>query len=732
MKSRGRLFNVRMFAEGFGRLKRIGLFGLGLTAVMTYFERYSRLIPVASAYPYAHYSEAMAGELQVSRPSELLLYLVLIPAMMLTLFRFYDNRPAGDFYDALPQRRITLYLSYGGAVFAWTAILAMTPWLLETPWYMITHGVGIGNVWNQTVEVDILQTLAGGLLSMGAMTVAMGLTGTPFAGVVAFLLILLGPRLILTLMIWNYSEMVPWASLNEQTLKLLDYRYQVVFGKVSLSFLSSSFLWEEASEKYEIVYWLAPVYSSVLGFLYLILGGVLHVRRKSEAAGRPGVSRGMNIVLRVSGAFVFTFVGTIVLARRLLHESWAGLPVFLMAVFFGLGLVFFFLYGYVAFRQTGERKKGVGQLAALVLLNGAVCVLFVTAASGAVARCPSAEKIKTVTIPDKETLLYSMDVNAPTEVLDQTGPATSASEAVRQMVAESLEKEAEVFQKSEADYKEFKYSSKMELEMDICYEEKGKEETIRRRICMDELTWKKVGQAFLEEIGSRQADIKLPELPDGDWIWSNSCGWDFQKEDTRKLYDCLSAELKETKAPVFAYLGEEYNRDHVFDFLVSRDTFLRLPVSVSTPKTVELLAKMGNEHWNLFDLPAFAAAVSKEDYSFYASLSFILYTADEEQKLHGNEYVKNGGEEETALPMPEPETLQALCELLRGHEEKEVTMGQNILFLNYYYDNINLIKPVGHWYNLTDEEVEALRGILNCDPVYHRSDHMTEIVNNHL
>lgn len=118
MKQKKMHFSLRLLWEGFQQCKMIGIFSAVIVVLGAVLEPVAQAISLSSS---PHYTKVVyeAWAINVT----LLVVLLAAPLMTLMLFHFLDNRAASDLYHALPHKRITLYLSYAGAVLLWVVLL---------------------------------------------------------------------------------------------------------------------------------------------------------------------------------------------------------------------------------------------------------------------------------------------------------------------------------------------------------------------------------------------------------------------------------------------------------------------------------------------------------------------------------------------------------------------------------------------------------------------------------
>lgn len=769
MKTNKKIFNGRLFAEGMRQLKWIAVIGTALLVLLTVLLSVNTAT-VSTSDLYSSYIDdpGMLYGLGILGDSRILIYLVMVPVMMLSLFGFLNKRSASDYYHGFPVRRITLYLSFGGAVLAWTVIVSLVSqgaaFLAE-----FLNGLLAGESVNafsleESVSgvriadllpgygLGILQCVFGSLIVMGAMAVAMSLTGTVFTNIVTALVILLAPRLILDMLVGGYCNMMPMVPLNNVAGRLLDHSYNLFYSATlgrftspvttallngrpyNLAVLSSLAVTGSGA----VPFWVIPlVYSGLLGALYMVLGGVLFVRRKSETAGAPNVSRRSQTLFGVLVALAVTLAGTCGLVRLLIHTERSAGGLTGILVLYLLGTAAYFVYEAVATRKIKSVIKSAKVFPAVILLNLAVGVLMAGSANRALEEVDlDTGKIEAVSIDTGSAFSYSLEDMIP-EAAEKFKNLKFTSEDLKRITVVELFQEAEALRRSETAYYET-ISSRIDDEfgsvetVTVYYREGEKTKAITRYLYFGEQDSNEIADVLIGEMEQMEpVSIPLPEIIENEAdMRCGACGWDFDEKQVRELYECLREEMDGKEFPLCTFLGKKYNKNNVFDFIEitcvddsSEYQQYSLPISTSTPKTVEKLAQMGNEAWEDFQISDFVEDVEKMEAGenkdcTYARLAGILYANGGQDGLKSNEFIWSTDGYGTYTV--DVENLKKMEALLAAHSLEEIpSMDGNLLFLVYADDEME--KTVGHWYNLTDEEVSRLQPCVPFRTSFHRN-----------
>ncbi len=303
-----KLFDRRLWREGMRQLSLVGIMSfivMELTAILVPVGHY--IAWRQSTQSYATVS-VLAG--QVAQPLLFAMPYTVAPLMALFLFRFLNKRSASDVYHQFPVRRECLYLSFFTAIATWltiiTAISAATSQLLFSVLLSARYTLNAAGLW-----IYAFNMLAGSLLVAAGTTVAMSVTGNVFNNLVSAVCLLFVPRLVLlifTELLIDGLEVLP----SDAVFPLFSTFYHVPAGLILGLFTGSS--GKCATDVG------AGIYSLCLALVYVVLAAVLFRRRKSEAAERASLNRGVQALLRVTVGFVVALIPCIMITEAFLSD----------------------------------------------------------------------------------------------------------------------------------------------------------------------------------------------------------------------------------------------------------------------------------------------------------------------------------------------------------------------------------------------------------------------------
>ncbi len=361
MNTRGKrnIFDAALYRDMLRQLRMVGIVCLVLMTVA------GAILPLGRLSELENMSvgDLYTLELLTSNPGIVLFPLIWAPLMMLTAFGFLNQRKSSDFYHALANTRLSLYLSMLAAAVTWlvldmavSATVSRLLCLLLRPYYVLN----MAGLW-----VGLFNMLAAVLLVCGAFAVSMSVTGKTLNNVVVALLLLFLPRFFVLLFTSLLSDALPLLP-SGSGFVLFNNHFNVLTNMIFGLFVGN------VRDSFEYVW--GGVYTLVLGVVYLAVGAVLFARRRSEVAGQSSANRFLQALFRLSCGMVIAVIPSAIIAECLLrHESVGGSDIFWLAVLYVAAVLVYFLYELITTRKWRNVAKSVPTLGILVLL----CLLFI-------------------------------------------------------------------------------------------------------------------------------------------------------------------------------------------------------------------------------------------------------------------------------------------------------------------------------------------------------------------
>ena len=386
MKQKKMHFSLRLLWEGFQQCKMIGIFSAVIVVLGAVLEPVAQAISLGSS-PYYTKVVYEAWGINVT----LLVVLLAAPLMTLMLFHFLDNRAASDLYHALPHKRITLYLSYAGAVLLWVVLLLV----LGT----LTSAIACGFAHKYiTLLTDSLLPFAASLFCMSfllvaGMLVSMSVTGTVFTNVLFAGILLFLPRLCVLGLQSSMANALPFLSDSAGT-GFFRNANNLLFSGVNVVFSMS----ESDGTSVETVFspsWQAYLYTFLLGLLYFVIAAFLFRRRRSEAAGQSAPSRLLQHIYRI----VVTMVICIFIVCAMFSEMTNGTlrdEWFVFLVLYLVAALVYFAYELITTKKWRNLLTALPGLGIVALLNVGILLGMHAVEKHIVAQRPAMQEIESV------------------------------------------------------------------------------------------------------------------------------------------------------------------------------------------------------------------------------------------------------------------------------------------------------------------------------------------------
>ena len=386
MKQKKTYFSLRLLWEGFQQCKMIGIFSAVIVVLGAVLEPVAQAISLGGS-PYYTKVVYEAWGINVT----LLVVLLAAPLMTLMLFHFLDNRAASDLYHALPHKRITLYLSYAGAVLLWVVLLLV----LGTLTSVITCGFTHKYI---TLLMDSLLPFAASLFCMSfllvaGMLVSMSITGTVFTNLLFAGILLFLPRLCVLALQSSMVNALPFLSDSAGT-GFFRNANNLLFSGVNVVFSMS----ENDGTSVETVFspsWQAYLYTFLLGLLYFAIAAFLFHRRRSEAAGQSAPSRLLQHIYRI----VVTMVICIFIVCVMFSEMTTGMmrdEWFVFLVLYLVAALVYFAYELITTKKWRNLLTALPGLGIVALLNVGILLGMHAVEKHIVAQRPAMQEIESV------------------------------------------------------------------------------------------------------------------------------------------------------------------------------------------------------------------------------------------------------------------------------------------------------------------------------------------------
>lgn len=385
MKTNKSMSALGLLFEGFRQCKMIGILTLIITALGAALPPIGVMISAEEDYVREVVNAYEINPL-------MMLVLLAIPLMALMLFHFLDSRAASDLYHALPHKRITLYVSYAGAILLWLLLLIVVSSLVSVIFCAFSHDY-IKLMMDSVVPFAASVFLMS-LLIVGGMLVAMSLTGTIFTNIILTGLILFLPRFCYSVLRTVTLSSIPFVSSTGSSGIFANENNLLVTLLVSLFDMDAS------SSIYDVLspQWQSVVYTLVLALIYLALGAWVFCRRRSEAAGQSAPTRMHQHVYRIVLTMAYCVFVTAIFVNDLFEGDVDAGVLFGYAVLYLIGILIYFIYELITTKRWRNLLTALPGLAVVAVLNVGVGLGVHLAQNHIVAQRPAASEIESISV----------------------------------------------------------------------------------------------------------------------------------------------------------------------------------------------------------------------------------------------------------------------------------------------------------------------------------------------
>jgi len=355
------IINIKIYLDILKQLRLIGFVCLGILAIMAV------LIPIGDAITLEQYVNKSYPIVITTPQSSRIMYFiftVFTPILTIYIFSFLTKRNACDYIHSFPQKRGCLYNTYFAALTTWIFIVTAGTALITG----ITYGIlskyfvfSYVNLIRYSISIFIC-----GLLVAATISIACAITGTIFTNIVVTGLILFLPRLIIAIAISivtsNLRMLVP-----TKILPLLDYNYNLIFNSFGGFFgVSDSNIYQLSS----------VIYTAVLAIIYIVIGRLLFIKRKSETAGNPAANKILQCIIRLGIAIPIcmvplTYIFELVTGKTTLKNS----DLFYVIVFYIIAVIVMLLYELISTKRIKNVIRSFPSIGILVIINILIILL---------------------------------------------------------------------------------------------------------------------------------------------------------------------------------------------------------------------------------------------------------------------------------------------------------------------------------------------------------------------
>lgn len=372
------IFDLNLYKEG---LRKLRTFGIITTIVLTLIsvESVSAIITDIKTYGDLTYERGLSLiDFNGALP---LLYCIVAPFMVLSVFGFNFKRSAGDFYFAIPKKRSSIFVSLFISVISWVVLAAIIS-------SVISFAIALGSItinWGESL-LYLLQIIVTSLSVTAATMLAVSVTGTGISAVVTALMIMFLPQIVLLVVSDTAITSLNFMS-YETVLPVFNPNNNLIVGGTVPLWL----------EDYTSPTLTAFIYTLVLGGLYFWLGCRMFCRRKAEAAGEAVANPRIRGIIRIAISSLVALTATVSCFVTTYSEGYSGSIIFSIAFSF----LIYCVYELICTKSTKKMTEAVPGFAFVIGVQVVLYLLMVLFRTSLINYKPTKQQIDSVTIyPD--------------------------------------------------------------------------------------------------------------------------------------------------------------------------------------------------------------------------------------------------------------------------------------------------------------------------------------------
>ncbi len=483
-----KIFDVSLWKEGFRQLRIIGIMCMIITVA------YAVLFPMGMQQTYNRVDEAYRMGAIETTAYLLAPAFLMVPLMVLYLFRFLTSRDASDFYHGVPHTRTCLFVSFAGSVAAWFALVMAA--YMAVSFFLIGVFPNIELSWTD-MGLVLFTYVAAAILMLGVSLLAVSLTGTSLTNLAVLVMIIALPRLVLTISYYLIVNQVDFVIYREVP-GLLNPMLNLFIG-AGMTVLGNAGFFD----------WSNVVYSTALGIFYFAAGGYLFVKRKSEMAGQTAINPWLSLVFRLLPAFMvclfplYIILDGVSYGRRVLHvvgENWFGL-----LVFYVIAILVYLLYELITTRKLSAMFKSIPGLVVLAVMNIVYAVVFLVATNQMCNYSPEAEEV------DSIRLITNLDAY-DTDYFDVIlSTVEFKNEEIQKVLCDGLEDTKNLWKQDRSEYRQRIWGNKSQNyeKVEVAFREGS---VVRnRQVILTKNEYEKLNELIDNDPAYHKAQTEFPE-----------------------------------------------------------------------------------------------------------------------------------------------------------------------------------------------------------------------------
>lgn len=698
-----KIFSFHMFLQ---TLKQTRLAGFIMMAVITLIS----VVPIVSSLSYVKEYNQVSNVSGVAGNYYLaLVFVLVVPVISFIIWSFLNKRSSSDFYHSIPYTRLCIYLSKTAAILTWIVGILAVSYASQAVLFIANKKYF--NVDYATTFRMYLAMFICSVLCMAIINVAASITGNILSNICVTGLIMFLPRFILVMV----TEMTVYHGetymIRNSGVGFLDASNNMIIGMV-FNVLGIS---NGSSGVTDMVLSLTSnLYTLILALIYIVLGAVLFIKRKSETAGKAANGKVLPMIIRTLIGFTIAFAGVMIAYTNEEYNETTA-----VVVLFIISALVVFVYECIVSKKMNVIKLCIPS----ILLGYVLAVVIGTGAN-------SFGKYEAAYEPDDSKLSYVSIQPMDTYYSSDNGYFSSISSKVKFTDDEILKYVSEKF----VSHKEkcistgvhnYVHNSRGSVtSYKVGFRQNGV--THYRKIELTDNESQKLASLLKKDENFVKSYI---ELPDSDKVVITGLSGNMEESDGKNIYETIVSEVKELGFEKWYRIVNSDSEAFLMSVQFSKAGVgydMALPISKDMPKSYNKYISARNAYVIKNNekelarmskiLKMYAAddgnKTSQNLSKGYEDLSLVIVYNDERTWVNLSSYVKTDSEKAQKV-------LNALAESIDKKDfNKEVNVNNPVAVLNY--------SDYGQVENNTGEYIEA-DAIIQLDGFTQLLDYISDV-----
>ncbi len=682
-----KIFSVNLFWQSFKQLKAIGIACTVILFFMSVFPIVERAIIISTEMSRQGLESAFLDQYPtivnvVGENSYLAItFIIFTPLLALNCWKFLNKRSTSDFYHSLPYKRICLFLSKLAAVFAWLLVMYlisgagnMASFAIFSKYFIVDYSV----IFRMYVSMFICCILCVGAISLACSFTGNILTNVCMTGIILFL-----PRMLLYIISGAVESSVYVISaehfvpiFGNSANMITHIVFDVMFGMENSSAVLQKMVFSPVSN----------IYTLVLGLIYIAVGAVLFITRKSECAGKAAIGRASRFFVRT--VLCFSICAVMVLPVFCSKQNDMILYIIFSFVIAGVAII---IYECI---QSKNIKGVVACLPAMAVSYAVTIIIGVVVnvgAAGILEYNPKLEDVDYITLEQPSNgYSYDQGINYFKSI---TSGIKIEDKKIINEVCKAVESNIKLVKEDKINSILYVNSSKQYKAYNVYI----KDGVVghHRKVYLSPDAVEVITQNMQNVESYKEAYLNLPDADSVELQYTDN----ISKEQKKVIYNTLLEEVKTIK---FADWYDNVNRDSYamsVDITFSRNGYVynaTIPLSEKLPKTSAALLGAVNESAaadnEMLDALLNKLQQAKEGKLVLSESSYESIGIEvRKQSYSEEEYIYRSMEDYVSEnPDTAPEIIDKLINSVKNKNYgKNIDMNRAYVKIYYYYEEID-------------------------------------------